>query len=674
MRKFHRNWLVGGLILGLILGGTSIEGKQVNPKNIVQKASLIQEGSIESTALGEEEATLKPLKDVLIKGMEIQQPSFFISDYELTREEFAAVLQEVLNSSPQLFYVNSNYRLSIDSQTNIVSVFRPIYSFSKNEIATMRTSFEKEADKILSGVQSSWTDVEKIIYIHDTLVKQSAYDLTHSYYDAYHLLISNTAVCQGYSLAFMYFMNELGIPCEAVCSNDMGHMWNMVQVDGLWYHIDLTYDDPTPDIYGAAIHKYLLISDEEISRLGHYNWVSKHEANSTLYDGAFWTELDAPMVYEGGKWFYLDNSDSNGGVYQWNPENNSTTCILSMKGPRWRWYTDDFTYYTCKFSGLANKDGYIFVNSSNAVYYFVASNPTKLYQLKIGAIEGNIYGLGLDKNELKIVVGSDYSDISGTVTVYTFEPDEEKAVKETAAPEQATAAPEDEQAEATATPGGDLGELGGSSGEPEELPGEESEAPTMAPSEPTVAPDVEFGATAAPEKPQPSLKPIDGILVPMEPEESENPAAPTGTEKPQGENDKPVATAAPTQNPLPTAPSGSSESGQKSGDKSNEDENDDIDNISGVSTKTGNVYVKITAKKGARKVVIKTLKTAKVQVTCSKNILKKGKKKYKKITIAAKKNKSGKITIKLSGRLKKKMKIKVTVTRGKKRTVTKVIK
>ena len=35
----------------------------------------------------------------------------------------------------------------------------------------------------------------------------------------------------GYSMAFQMIMEELGIPCEIVVSDEIKHAWNMVQVD-----------------------------------------------------------------------------------------------------------------------------------------------------------------------------------------------------------------------------------------------------------------------------------------------------------------------------------------------------------------------------------------------------------------------------------------------------------
>ena len=81
--------------------------------------------------------------------------------------------------------------------------------------------------------------------------------------------------------------------------------------------------------------------------------------------------------------------------------------------------------------------------------------------------------------------------------------------------------------------------------------------------------------------------------------------------------------------------------------------------------------LKVTAKKGTKKITIKTDAKCKLTVSCNKKILKKGSKTYKKITI----NKCSKSTvIKLSKKLKKNMKITVKVTKSGYTKRTKTIK
>lgn len=105
------------------------------------------------------------------------------------------------------------------------------------------------------------TDLEKIVAAHDWLILNCQYDpyvangkrdyttadgTTYTkdrlVYTSYGAFVEGNSVCQGYALAFKTLMNRADIPCCYV--NGTGHAWNMVQLDGAWYYVDVTWDDP----------------------------------------------------------------------------------------------------------------------------------------------------------------------------------------------------------------------------------------------------------------------------------------------------------------------------------------------------------------------------------------------------------------------------------------------
>jgi transglutaminase/protease-like cytokinesis protein 3 len=40
----------------------------------------------------------------------------------------------------------------------------------------------------------------------------------------------------------------------------------MVRVDGMWYHLDVTWDDPVPDQKGVVQYDHFLVSDRFIAK------------------------------------------------------------------------------------------------------------------------------------------------------------------------------------------------------------------------------------------------------------------------------------------------------------------------------------------------------------------------------------------------------------------------
>lgn len=73
---------------------------------------------------------------------------------------------------------------------------------------------------------------------------------------------------------------------------------------------------------------------------------------------------------------------------------------------------------------------------------------------------------------------------------------------------------------------------------------------------------------------------------------------------------------------------------------------------------------KVTAKKGKKSITVKTIKKASVKIAVSKKIILSGGKKVKTITIPASKNKKGTVSVKLASKLKKGIRITVTVKKS----------
>ena len=100
--------------------------------------------------------------------------------------------------------------------------------------------------------------------IHDVLVRRVNYDINaNDKFNAGGAIINNRSVCQGYAMAFTYLCQAAGIECITVKGDTEfgGHAWNMVKINGNWYHLDVCWDDT--ELYD---YDYFCISEEKISK------------------------------------------------------------------------------------------------------------------------------------------------------------------------------------------------------------------------------------------------------------------------------------------------------------------------------------------------------------------------------------------------------------------------
>lgn len=88
------------------------------------------------------------------------------------------------------------------------------------------------------------SDYEKALWLHDWLTDNAIYDSSLTYYSSDAVLVRGTGVCDSYSKAYKKLCNAAGVECEYFPSVAMGHSWNRVKMDGNWYFVDVTWDDP----------------------------------------------------------------------------------------------------------------------------------------------------------------------------------------------------------------------------------------------------------------------------------------------------------------------------------------------------------------------------------------------------------------------------------------------
>ena len=132
---------------------------------------------------------------------------------------------------------------------------------------------EEKVEQVVSSVITpDMSDRDKALALHDWLTDNAYYDRTLTYYSEEGVLLYGTGVCQSYANAYKLLLNKAGI--ESVIITGWGlnsneghwesHAWNLVNIDGVWSHVDVTWDDPVTDSdvpkSGSEQHLYFLVT------------------------------------------------------------------------------------------------------------------------------------------------------------------------------------------------------------------------------------------------------------------------------------------------------------------------------------------------------------------------------------------------------------------------------
>ena len=260
------------------------EPSRKTSKSISEKSYVVTD-----TKERQEYSMKKSLNDVqtevynrLVYDIENYALSFMFENIE--QEDFKKAYYAVLDDHPEFFWIGKNFRYYMrktDDYT-VVTVDPDLMSEDVNVIKGDKGKFDSVTNKIINEARKIENTYDKVLFIHDYIVDNTVYDsetldlinnneneglLNAS--TAYGCLVNGKALCSGYSAAFQYLIEKLDIDCYRVSGTRVSesgpHQWNFILLDGEYYYIDCTWDDPmTSDGQPRKTYEYFLISDGDL--------------------------------------------------------------------------------------------------------------------------------------------------------------------------------------------------------------------------------------------------------------------------------------------------------------------------------------------------------------------------------------------------------------------------
>jgi hypothetical protein len=385
--------------------------------------SVYQMGSMEGIS-GEyavDSKTEEEICDLLDQAADDFAEEIDIEEYDLSVEEITELTAEFINRNPQYFYLSG---VSVEIDEDYIS---KVYFSYENNAQDKEREYEQAVAAILQGVNPSWSEIAKLMYIHDYITTNCSYDLNLEKRTAYDCLVGKNAVCTGYALAFMDVANRAGIETKYVTSGTLRHAWNIVCIDGDYFYVDCTWDDPVflemdqvTQNYAYKMysqHKFFLKSQDAFAH-GETDWLIDGEQvyglyNDTEYDNACWHDSVSVSVSSDGLLYVL----LEGKLYLCSPENISGTMIVQIPA-------NIYTYHY--YGSVVSVGDLIFAGNENQIYLVNPANESTelVYELSDDqtSLYGEIYGIERVGSRLRYDMGSgpriteyngsDYVDVS----------------------------------------------------------------------------------------------------------------------------------------------------------------------------------------------------------------------------------------------------------------------
>lgn len=224
----------------------------------------------------------KSVEDVIREGFYSFSESIDIREYKIPPSELTRLVSSVIKDDPYLFFVNWHMSFSFVEGGHVLSL-RPTYNMTEEEVFFALEYCKERAREIASAAADCEGQGAMALFVHDYICYNFGYDETMESDDLLDFFKSGKGTCQGYAAAYMAVLRELGIPCHYVASDTISHIWNLVEIDGEWYHVDLTWDDST----GEGSRRHFLLSDRLAEERGHRDWYSSVRVvcDSEKFDG-----------------------------------------------------------------------------------------------------------------------------------------------------------------------------------------------------------------------------------------------------------------------------------------------------------------------------------------------------------------------------------------------------
>ncbi len=192
-----------------------------------------------------------------------------LSGYSINR-----ALSAFLSENPDVFWISNTYTYVYGNDSTVLNLHSYV---SSDTCASMAQELIDVLHVFVENLGSSIDEYRREKYIFDFITDRCSYDFSASNggeswktYTIYGALVEGKAVCEGYARSAVKLFNLCGVDCAIVngylsglsSENSNTHMWNLVKIEGDWYHLDITGCD-SDTLVG---YQYFNVTDEQISR------------------------------------------------------------------------------------------------------------------------------------------------------------------------------------------------------------------------------------------------------------------------------------------------------------------------------------------------------------------------------------------------------------------------
>lgn len=247
------------------------KAKDVASSVLVGDAETVESISEEKYAYSVLDDETKTVYDQVLNAILTYETEVTVSteDSDVLQNAYDAVMSDYGG----LFWVFGYQANTYHTGNTVLGLtFSPTYTMTQSEQEETQAQIDAVVEQWLSNLPADASDYDKSKYVYDMLIQNCDYDVNaENNQNIISVFLQGATVCQGYADAAQYLLTQLGIQSNVIVgtANNESHAWNLVQLDGDYYYMDVTWGNSTySDSEDAKFinYAYLNITSEEISQ------------------------------------------------------------------------------------------------------------------------------------------------------------------------------------------------------------------------------------------------------------------------------------------------------------------------------------------------------------------------------------------------------------------------
>ena len=202
----------------------------------------------------------KKVYDLMLDAIKGYKQEISSLDVAMNSADIYKISHYVQHDHPEIFWFYYGITIYTESTGKVVKIGFS-YNMTFDEMKRRQKKLDLAQKAFLSSVTDNMSDYEVVLRVYENIIRLVDYDsvelekvekvekakgkgTAEKRFDLssiYGALVNKKAVCAGYAKATQYLLNLCGIECLYVTSDT--HAWNMVKIEGEYYHLDTTWGD-----------------------------------------------------------------------------------------------------------------------------------------------------------------------------------------------------------------------------------------------------------------------------------------------------------------------------------------------------------------------------------------------------------------------------------------------